>query len=474
MQCKPCKLNNSTHNHGTTTHGYSVLKQSCTQIKLEYHLASHEARASRLAVAMARGGGPRHRRERDHRLHRLLLHAGGERVIPPEQLRHHQPPHCHRHVLPGALLVALRGHAGLRAVRPHHVLQQPLPLAVGAGGEAVGDELAAALEHVLIARRQRLVPEQHLPFLDLVRGVVALHDHVAPRAAVLEPHRRVHAQRLPDHRLHQRHLLHGGEGDGLGGVRGDDGSDLAGEPGVQLRAATDEPFDEVWQEELVPAVRVEDTEEDEVVEELIARDGARIGLLGILEDAGGDVGEVRRELGVVAAHEERREAEGMEEQVLERPRLDGLARERVELEHQPLVSLRRGAVADDFGRWRAAEQGGAGEVEHLAVVVLVELVGAGRLEAGFDAVEHGGEGGAERRRDVVHSRSGEADHDALERRVARVGGVEEREREVAAEERERGHVGAVERAGLVDTGVVEQDAEAARVEESNDTGVAGD
>jgi hypothetical protein len=422
---------------------------------------------------MARGDGSLgQRRERDHRLHRVLLHAGRERVVPPEQLRHHQPAHRHHRVLPGALLVPLRGLAGLRPVGPHHVPQQPPPLVVGAGGEPVGDELAAATEHALVARRQRLVPEQHLAPPDLVRGVVALDHRVLARAAVLELHRRVHAQRLPDHRLHQRHPLHGGEGDGA--PRGDDGADLAGQPGVQLRAAAGEPLDEVREEDLVAAVRVEDGEEDEVVEELVARDGARVGLLGVVEDARGGVGEVGRQLGVVAAHEERREAEGVEEEVLERPRLDGLARERVELERQPLVRLGRGAVAQDLARRRAAEQRGAGKVEHVAHVVLVELGGAGRREVGLHALERGGERGAELRRHVAHPRGGEADRDALERGVARVGAVEERERAVAAEERERGHVGAVERAGLVDPGVVEQDAEAARVEEGDDAGVAGE
>uniref|UniRef100_A0A804P343 Uncharacterized protein n=1 Tax=Zea mays TaxID=4577 RepID=A0A804P343_MAIZE len=409
---------------------------------------------------MARGGGsPRERSERDHRFHRGLMDASDERVVPTEQLRHHQPPHRHHRVFPRALLVPLRGRAGLRPVRPHHVVQQPPPLVVGADGEPVGDELPAAPEHALVARRQWLVPEQHLALLHLVRRVVALDHHVLPRAAVLELHRRVHAQRLPHERLHQRHLLHVGQGDrvaGTGTARWDDGAHLVGEPGVQLRPAARKPLHDVRQEDLVAAVGVEDGEEDEVVEELVAGDGARLGLLGVVEDARRDVGEVGRQLGVVAAHQERREAERVEEQILQWPGPDGLARERVELEHEPLERLRRGAVADGLARQLPAEQRGAGEVQHVAHVVLVELHGGGSARhAGFDGVERGGEGGAKRRRDVLHPRGREADHDALERSVARVGAVEERERPVPTEERERGHVGAVERAVLVDTGVVE-------------------
>ncbi|BAS77680.1 Os02g0218750, partial [Oryza sativa Japonica Group] len=181
--------------------------------------------APRGAVAV---GGAGQRRERDHRLKRQLLHVGGERVVPPEQPRHHQPPHRHHHVLPGALLVPLRWRPGLRPVRPHHVLQQRPGGASGAGDEPVGDELAGAVEHLLVAGGERLVPEQQLPLADLVRRVVALDDHVAPRAPVLELHRRVHAQRLPHHRLHQRHLLlHGGDGD-LAAAGGRGGADLGG------------------------------------------------------------------------------------------------------------------------------------------------------------------------------------------------------------------------------------------------------
>ena len=158
----------------------------------------------------------------------------------------------------------------------------------------------------------------------------------------------------------------------------------------------------------------------------------------VVEDARRDVGEVGRQVGVVAAHQEGREAEGVEEQVLQQPRPDGPSGERVELEGEPLVRLRRRAVADGLARQLAAEQRGAGEVQHVAHVVLVELHarGGARREFGFDGVERGGEGGGERRRDVVHPLGREADHDALERGVARVGAVEERERAVAAEERE--------------------------------------
>ncbi|TVU33098.1 hypothetical protein EJB05_24883 [Eragrostis curvula] len=210
---------------------------------------------------------------------------------------------------------------------------------------------------------------------------------------------------------------------------------------------------------LKPAVGVEYGEEDEVVEELVARYRARVELLGVVEDAGGDVGEVRRQLGVVAAHEEGREPDGVEEQVLDQPRPDGLARERVELEGEPLERL--GRASSPMALLGGAPPNSAVQAPPQEAV-------------GLDGVEQGGKRRAERRRDVVHPRGGEPDHDALELGVAGVAGVEEGERAVAAEERERRHVRAVERVGLVDLGVVEQDAEAARVEEGHHAGVAGD
>ena len=51
-----------------------------------------------------------------------------------------------------------------------------------------------------------------------------------------------------------------------------------------------EPLDEVREEDLADTVRVEDGKESEVVEELVAWDGTRIGLLSLVEDGSANIG----------------------------------------------------------------------------------------------------------------------------------------------------------------------------------------
>lgn len=164
-----------------------------------------------------------------------------ELIVPPKDGGHEQECRLHYVLLRRTLLVLRRRRRRLRPVRPEQALEQLLPLLPH---EPLPHELLPLLKHSRVSHRQRLVPAQQLPLLDVEAGLVGVQLHVAASSAELERHWRVEPESLVDDGLHQLHvsgcleaqffgLSRFGDESGLewGGESGDGGEELGEEDG---------------------------------------------------------------------------------------------------------------------------------------------------------------------------------------------------------------------------------------------------
>uniref|UniRef100_A0A0D9VZG2 Uncharacterized protein n=1 Tax=Leersia perrieri TaxID=77586 RepID=A0A0D9VZG2_9ORYZ len=215
--------------------------------------------------------------------------------------------------------------------------QQPRPFLPE---EPVRHVLLRPRENPRVLGRHRLVPKQHLPFPHLVPIVMALHHHVTLRPPVLHRHGRLDPQRLVHRRLHKRHLrqrLHAH----LPSVLPHRGAHLRREPPVHARPGPAQPLHQRREQNLHSTKRVEAEGEQHVVDGLLARHAEPIRLV---EDAAGSVAEEFREAVVVFPHERRREAERVEQRVLDEG-WEAEAEEWTQLEKHPLCDQLRPVTA---------------------------------------------------------------------------------------------------------------------------------
>jgi hypothetical protein len=412
------------------------------------------------------GGGFLHSGEDNLESQQIRADLGSEGVVAEEQLDEEEPADEHDEVLAGALLVVHARVLGLPAVGPVHVLEQ---LGALVPGEAVGDELPRrGPEHAGVLGGARLVAEQHLAFPHLEHGVVALDPQVGLGVAVLELDGRVEAQRLPHHGLGQLHPLQRRGGDLAAGL-GHGGADLGRQPLVELLPGAGDVGQDPGEEHLEPAVAVERGREQQVVARLLPRQAEALGGVERLRRGGGEV--LVQGL-VVAADEEGREVEGVEERLLEDHR-EAERDEGVELPDEPLGRPGRPAAAEVRGRGAHPEVGLADEVEgggvvELAEVGLAALLGQLRLDGG----EERGEVGAEGRDDGVRAGVEQGEEQLLHLAVGGLGRVEVRAHAVAAGEGRGGHVRPREQVLLLHLGHVEEHREALGVQQRHHARVA--
>jgi len=335
--------------------------------------------------------------------------------------------------------------------------------------EPVPDKFLGPVEDPRILRGERLVPEQQVPLLHLERVIVALDQKVPLRPPELQRHRRVDAEGLVNHGLHQRHVLHRRHRDLPAGVS-HGGANLLGQARVELHPRPSDPLDDVGEEQLHPAEGVEAGGEQEIVASLVARDSQS---LCLVEDGGGrGVEEVVESL-VVFLDEGGGEAEGANGGFFQKLG-EAQPEDRAQLEENPFLNY-LWAVAAQFGVGGVGGEERPGEeVERGLVVGVAEAGFSGFGEVGLELVEEVFVGGVELRDDVVASGLEEEEDELLEEGVFGFGGVEVGEDSVTAGEVGGGHVGSGENIFFLDLGGVEEDGEALSVEENDDVWFEGD
>ena len=387
-----------------------------------------------------------------------------EGVVAEEELGDEEARDEHDEVLAGALLVLQRGRHRLGPVGPDDVSKQ---LRAILAEEPVRHVLLGAREDARVLGGHGLVAEEHLPLADLEAVVVALHHHVPLGAPVLHRHGGLDPQRLVHGRLHQRHLrqrLHGH----LAAVRAHGVAHLRRQPPVRARAGAAQPLDERREQDLHAAEGVEAHGEQDVVHRLLPRNAEA---LALVDDAPARVAEEVGEPVVVLLDQRRRQAERVEQGVLD-VLGQAQAEQRAELEQHPLgdqlgpVALERrlGGVAP---QQRLAEEGEGGGV---VVVPEVGLADPGQLvlHVAEEVAVHLAELGDH----VLPPVRQEVEEERLERPVVGLAGVEVREHAVAAGEVGGRHEGAREEVRLVDERGVEEHREGGGVEERHHARVA--
>lgn len=108
----------------------------------------------------------------------------------------------------GALLVGLRGRAGLRPVGPIKEVQQGLVVP-----EPVRVKPVRVREHLRVPHHQLLEPAEQLALLHLEGRLVGPEQEVAAGPPELERHGRVVPEGLVDHRVDQLEVFDRVEGD---------------------------------------------------------------------------------------------------------------------------------------------------------------------------------------------------------------------------------------------------------------------
>lgn len=179
-----------------------------------------------------------------------------------------------------------------------------------------------------------------------------------------------------------------------------------------------------------------------------------------------------REAGVVFPDERRREAEGVEQPVLDELR-QAEVEQRADLEQHPLGDQLGGLVPERGVRRVLAQERPAEEPERRVVVPLPEIGLPGPRELALHEGEELAVDLTESRDHVFPAVGEEVEEQGLERGVVGLGGVDVGEHAVAAREVDGRHEGAREEVGLVDEGGVEEDGERGGVQERHHARVLG-